>query len=570
MERAGIAWKSVLGGGLLALTTLLMLGVPVAAAGIANGASAPSVATASPSVSVGIAPATSEGNEWTEYMQNIQHTSNQYVPEDLNLTSAKHLTMLWNYSTGDDVVSEPTVLDNHIFFGSWNGYEYSLDANNGTFRWKTYTGASICAIGGHSTGVTSTAVLENGDVYFGGGGEYWEALSQANGSVLWQIYTGNNSSGMPGGGHYNWASAVPYKGYIYTGIASQCDNPLVQGQVIKINPKTEKVVARFNVTSLKNIGGGIWSSPAIDPTTGDLFVGTGNIGGVGPNTTYDDSIIELNSTTLKMISHFQVPYSQRVADGDFGASVTLFPSDTGTPLVADADKNGIFYVLDQNNLHAGPVWEYPIASTKTYSSAAYHGGTLYVGSATTNISGVPYTGSLRAFNATTGAILWQDGLPGQVFGPIVYVGGLLIAAPGHYLDVFKATTGKLLWSYDANDTFFGYPSVANGRIYEGNNNGYLYAFGLPLNATATASPRVGPAPLSVHFAVVPYGGAQSYRDRWSFGDGTFSSSPKPTHVYSVVGNYTATVTVTDQNGATYAISFTITVTTPPERRETES
>jgi PKD repeat protein len=37
---------------------------------------------------------------------------------------------------------------------------------------------------------------------------------------------------------------------------------------------------------------------------------------------------------------------------------------------------------------------------------------------------------------------------------------------------------------------------------------------------------------------------------WDFGDGTNSTMANPTHIYSAVGNYTVTLTVTDNHGDT--------------------
>ncbi|RMG54101.1 MAG: PKD domain-containing protein, partial [Bacteroidetes bacterium] len=64
----------------------------------------------------------------------------------------------------------------------------------------------------------------------------------------------------------------------------------------------------------------------------------------------------------------------------------------------------------------------------------------------------------------------------------------------------------------------------------------------------TASPQTGcTAPLNVTFtsSVSPAG---SYAYLWDFGDGTTSSAPNPSHIYTVTGDYTVTLTVTDPSG----------------------
>ncbi len=547
----------------MTLVALVLLGSPLAASvATARGTSSPSlVAPAATATSTPLVASGSPGQQWTMFMGNLQHTSVQPDPLGLNVSTARNLSLLWSFQTGGVIAAEPTVLNDHVFFGSWDGREYALDANNGTLDWATYTGQSRCTNGSHmAIGITSTASLANGLVYVGGGGSYWYALSQASGAVVWKLYSGDNATGK-GAGYYNWGSSIVVGNYLYFGLSSHCDDPLIQGQVLKVNLTTHLVSAEFNTTSTTALGATVWSTPAINTATNTLFFATGNLyPKAGTNSTLDDSIIDVNATTMKYIDHYQVPWIDRFPDGDFGASVTLFKSDNGTPMVADTNKNGILYALDQSNLSKGPVWTYPLANGRTYSSAAFDDNTLYVGSSGTAINGTNVSGSIRAFNATTGAVKWADRFNGWDFGPIVAVDGLVIGAAGHEFAVIRASDGKVLFSFHAPDRFYGGPAVANGRIYIGDTDGAMYAFGLPLKDYATASPTTGSRPLSVHLHVVAFGGGQGYTFRWSFGDGTSGTSANPVHLYKKAGTYAVSVTVRDQNGATASTSLTITVT----------
>lgn len=70
----------------------------------------------------------------------------------------------------------------------------------------------------------------------------------------------------------------------------------------------------------------------------------------------------------------------------------------------------------------------------------------------------------------------------------------------------------------------------------------------PDHVDFTADVTVGPAPLTVQFTdMSSVGGATSWS--WDFGDGQGSAAPNPTHVYTVEGHYTVSLTVTGQNGA---------------------
>ncbi len=91
----------------------------------------------------------------------------------------------------------------------------------------------------------------------------------------------------------------------------------------------------------------------------------------------------------------------------------------------------------------------------------------------------------------------------------------------------------------------------------------LRATNIPPVARLTATPTTGPAPLTVSFD----GSTSSDSDgtiatyAWQFGDGATASGKTATHVYSL-GTFTATLTVTDNLGATNSITTTITSTAP--------
>jgi PKD repeat protein len=87
----------------------------------------------------------------------------------------------------------------------------------------------------------------------------------------------------------------------------------------------------------------------------------------------------------------------------------------------------------------------------------------------------------------------------------------------------------------------------------------------PPVALAAAAPATGAAPLPVVFSSVgsydPDGRVAGYA--WIFGDGTGASEANPVHTYAAAGVYTATLTVTDDRGASSSSSIVVTVSEPP-------
>ncbi|WP_238010826.1 PQQ-dependent sugar dehydrogenase [Dactylosporangium sp. AC04546] len=100
---------------------------------------------------------------------------------------------------------------------------------------------------------------------------------------------------------------------------------------------------------------------------------------------------------------------------------------------------------------------------------------------------------------------------------------------------------------DANSALYRYDYVAGGNRAP--------------TAVASANRTSGAAPLAVTFSSAgssdPEGGALTYS--WAFGDGTTSTAANPTKTYSTNGNYSATLTVRDPQGATGSASVLISV-----------
>lgn len=99
-------------------------------------------------------------------------------------------------------------------------------------------------------------------------------------------------------------------------------------------------------------------------------------------------------------------------------------------------------------------------------------------------------------------------------------------------------------------------------IAQFNSFGLLPGYNVSPVAAATATPFQGITPLAVSFSSAgsfdPDGSIVAYA--WNFGDGSSSIDANPSHTYIAAGGYVATLTVTDNYGATDHASVQITVT----------
>jgi outer membrane protein assembly factor BamB len=415
----------------------------------------------------------------------------------LNTANVTLLKKRWSYLTGGVVAASPTIVGGVVYIGSWDGYEYAIDAKLGTLKWKTFIGITTDAnCNPPKIGVTSSATVFNGVVYVGGGDSNWYALDNATGAVLWTVPTGDNSAT---GAHYNWSSPLIYNGFAYIGIASNCDAPLVQGELLQVSLASHQVVNTVKFVPDGQIGGGVWTSPTADPATNSVFVSTGTLN--LQTQTMSEAIVQVDANTLAVKGVWQLPRNQAGLDTDWGTTPTLMTDKNGRLLLAVANKNGVLYAFDRTNLAAGPVWKQTVAfggdcppcGDGTISSGAFANGTLYYASGNTTINGVGYRGSVRAFDPATGNILWEHGTDQAVIPAIAYDNGVVIDAEGATLEVLDAATGHSLYDYAAGATIYSAPSIWSGIIYVGSGDGNVYAInvGAPITIAPDANCPAG-------------------------------------------------------------------------------
>lgn len=266
----------------------------------------------------------------------------------------------------------------------------------------------------------------------------------------------------------------------------------------------EKAAAAQYRDAWKRGGGSAWTTPAIDPALGMIYVGIGNpspqmddVTRPGDNL-YSVSLVAIDIETGKLGWYFQqVPHD--MWGYDVASPPVLFDVQIGGRKVAavgQAAKTGWFYVLDrrsgeflfkseafvpQNNLFRRPteagVEIYPGgAGGSNWSPVSYDARTqlAYVAAlhmpmrytvreiaATAEKAAVRYTslepvdgpqwGTLTALDiGNQGKIRWQVKTPEPLIGGVLATAGnLLFVGEGNgRFNAFDSLTGKLLWSFD--------------------------------------------------------------------------------------------------------------------------
>jgi outer membrane protein assembly factor BamB len=432
--------------------------------------------------------------DWQTFLFDNRRDSYNASETIINRTTAPHLKHHWTHTIAANISTEPVEANGMVYWGSWDGLEHASRLTDGTDVWTANLGTSTSSCSSQFHGVTSTAnissVLIGGvttpvDFVGGGGNATFYALNANSGGVIWQTVL----STQPGA--YIWSSPTVFNNSIYIGLSSLGDCPLVQGQLLQLDASSGAIQHTFNFVPDGCLGANVWSSPTIDKQLGIVYVSTGNEDTCSTTEIMADALVALRATDLSLVGSWQVPPSQRIIDGDFGATPTLFSATIGGishNMIGLINKNGIYYAFDRTQMSAGPLWQKRLAAPalqgdsgeNNISSSAWDGTSLYVSAAATTINGKSCQGSLRALNPASGAFRWQDCLSQNALDPVIAVRGLAEVGDGTSLIMVNTSTGARLFTFqdtNATSNFWGPGSISNGVLYQGNKDGKLYAFG---------------------------------------------------------------------------------------------
>jgi outer membrane protein assembly factor BamB len=417
--------------------------------------------------------------DWPSYLDNGQRTGTNLTESTITAATAGNLHLAWTFTTTGKIAAQPVLANGVLYIGSWDGYEYAVNVTTHALIWKQFLGIAQppekCYFK-TGIGITSTATVQNGVVYVGGGDGNMYALNASNGSVIWKTMLGT----FP---YYNWSSPLVYNNALYIGLASYCPPPEVQGKLIALNISDGSVAASLSLVHNGQTGAAVWSSPAVDSTSNTIYIATGNNQSHRLSQQQNaESILALDPTTLAIKDHWQIPQSEKVKDGDFGATPALFDLN-GRHYIGVLNKNGIYYVLDRTNLAAGPIWQQKLSFSSgqvkgdNVSPSCYANGVVYTGSGGGVGKGNQvYGGTVGAFNAATGTQLWYFTTPGKMFAAVTCTNDLVVDNQGNTVEVRAAATGNVLFSYTTNGQLDGASVISNGVLYTPSTDGNVYAF----------------------------------------------------------------------------------------------
>jgi len=248
----------------------------------------------------------------------MHDASNTRTNADTSITAANasNLSKSWSLSGLVGVSGTPAVVDDVVYFGDWQGNARAVRADTGAELWHTQlAGGFIVAA---PTVVDKAVFLANGHTLY--------RLNRDTGAIEWQAVTNESPLSQIN------ASPVVIENLVLQGTASIQDavggTDIFRGSIGAYEVATGKEVWRFYATAgdaTSGSGVGIWSTPAVDPARGLLYVGTGNTS-TEPTSPLGDSLlaIDYRNGALRWSTQF--------------TPIDVFPN--GSPMGKDADVGG--------------------------------------------------------------------------------------------------------------------------------------------------------------------------------------------------------------------------------------
>lgn len=474
---------------------------------------------------------------WPTYSGN--NSGHRYSPLDqIKVANVARLKPAWVYQIQDlnNFEASPLVVDGVMYISEPPSNATALDVRTGrplwAYRRSLPTDIRVCC-GQVNRGVA----LLGQTVFLGTVDAHLVALDAITGRVLWDVTVADYQTG-----HSITVAPLVVRDKVIVGISG--GEYGIRGFLDAYDPKTGSRIWRFwtvpgpgepgNETwagdSWKIGAAPTWVTGSYDPELNLLYWGTGNPGPdyngsvrEGDNL-YSDSLLALDPDTGKLRWHFQfTPHDTHDWDSNH---VPVLIEDGSRKLVAVANRNGFYYVLDRRTgafvlgkayakqtwakgldargrpieipgmeptvegkvvfpgLHGATNWMSPSYSPVTkllYVAAREEGTTIYKGVAEyrpgayfsaggiRGIPGVEPSGSVKALDALTGVQRWEFPLHSPPWAGVLSTAGGLVFGGSNEGQFFAldAATGKPLWRFSTGGPITASPVsyLSEGKQY---------------------------------------------------------------------------------------------------------
>jgi polyvinyl alcohol dehydrogenase (cytochrome) len=475
------------------------------------------------------------GLSWLLAGQDVSNSRAQPGEHKINANNAKHLAVKWTFTTHGDVSATPTVANGVVYFPDFGGYLNAVDANTGALIWQRkisdYDGVAG-AVSRNSPAIVGNELIlgDNFGAYQPSGAHVF-AVNASNGDPIWTTQVDANMAAQV------TANPVVVGSKVVVGVASNEEADTLipgypcctfRGSVLTLDANTGVILWKTYLTPANSgpcaepnpatgcgfSGAAVWDTPAVDTSTGLIYVGTGNnytasdaantceeaaiaISSSSANCTPPDDLFD--STVALNLQTGRIVWARKVEgwdawnvacaflplgatwcpsiaspDYDFGGAgpnlITVTQGKgsktTTRTLVGIGQKSGVYWAFDAAT--GATVWHTLVGPGSSLGGiewgTAYDGTRIYVPNA--NFFGIPFAlaggtvpnasgGSWAALDPATGAFDWQVATPGgqTALGAASEANGVVYVSS-------TAPTGPNMFALDAStgQTVWSYAS----------------------------------------------------------------------------------------------------------------
>jgi outer membrane protein assembly factor BamB len=340
--------------------------------------------------------------------------NNRYYPDSVNMAN---FSLIWNISissAGSYFVHTPIVYNNVVYVAGNMSDLYALNISNGNQLWNL------------SINVSSSPAIADDKLYIS---SYTDnntyAFNVTTGVQIW-------NRTIVGVQYSSFSSASIYEGTLY--IVKEFDN------FYALNSTTG--VQIWNQSSYSRL----MNSPTIHSNI--IY---------SPVETYD--ILALNRSNGVII------WNSTLSGSPSGSSSLSSPNIYNDYLYV-AGYSGYFSSL--NATTGSVIWNKTVAEDHIFSSATASGEKIYLGSNDNNVYSI---------NSTNGEQIWNYTTQGDLSSPTISDNVLVVGSRDNKTYILNISTGEIIWNYTTFGEVSSSPSIVNGKVFIGSDDGVVYAFG---------------------------------------------------------------------------------------------
>ncbi|HVL80021.1 MAG TPA: PQQ-binding-like beta-propeller repeat protein [Actinomycetota bacterium] len=378
---------------------------------------AASLQVAGPAAAVEGCAGPASGGDWFTRGGDLSGRRFQPAETTIGVKEAATLEPAWTFPIGG-VSATPVVADGCVYFVA-GGNVVKLNADSGELLWN------VPAQAGASVTYDAGRVFANVNIP---GGVGMVAIDADSGDIAWSTPVDDQYHVTVTG------SPVAWNGMVITGFAaglqeleSGPQRTIMRGGYAILDQQTGAVIHKAHTIPDDDFahgyaGGGLWSTPAVDPETGHAYFGTGNPYSAREHP-HTNAIIKIDvdrqrSTFGKIVGSYKgipdlylanvtykpaceqthlMPHCEPL-DIDFGGSANLWKDSRGRTIVGDLQKAGVYHAVNTADMNG--VW----MATISYPAMFGNSGTAAV-----DDKGVYATvsyGAMWGLDSQNGAVKW--------------------------------------------------------------------------------------------------------------------------------------------------------------------